>query len=93
MLIIKKHIKTELCIKQFVFFIKKQIRKCVKYLQLDLFRQFGIKDLKSCIKKKKIKMELTVAYNSKINSIAERRNGFIVFKVRYLFIDTFFKIG
>ena len=81
--------KAELCVKQFVIFIKNEIRKSDKRLLLDQGQKFGIRELEFWTKEKKIKMELTVAFSSKMNDIAECTNGFIASKARCLLLDTF----
>lgn len=85
--------ETGLYVKPFVTFIEKQIRKGVKRLQLDQSQEFGVQDLESQTKQKGIKLELTVAYNPEINSIAERTNGLIASKAKCLLLDISSKIG
>ena len=50
-------------LKQFVIFIEKQARKSFKRFRLDQGREFGVRELDSWNKEKRIKVELTVAYS------------------------------
>lgn len=82
-----------LCVKQFVIFIEKQTKKNVKRLQLNQGQEFNIQVLKSQTKKKKIKVELTLASIPDMNGIAKRINGFVASKARCLLLNTLSKIG
>lgn len=88
----EKH-KARLCIKQFVICIEKQTRQSVKRLRLDSSQEFGIRELESQTKKKKIKKDLTVTYCLKMNNIAEYTNGLLASKARCLLLNVSFKIG
>ena len=85
--------EARLCIKQFVTFIKKQTGKSVKRLRLDQGREFGIRDLDTWTKEKKIKVKLTVTYSPEMNGIAKRTNSFVASKSRCLLLDARLKIS
>ena len=88
----EKH-EAKLCIKQFVIFIKKQTRKSVKCLWLDQSQEFGVRELESWTKEKKIKMELTMTYSFEMNGIVECTNGLVTSKASCLLFNILSKIG
>ena len=85
--------KAGFCVKQFVIFIKKQTGKSIKSLLLGEGQEYGIRELESWTKKKKIKVELTMAYSPEMNSIAERTNDLVAFKARCQLLNAPSKIG
>lgn len=73
--------------------MKKQTRKSVKRLPLDKVWEFGVWDLESWTKDKKIKVELPVAYSLKMNNIAKYTNILVSSQARCLFLDAAINIS